>query len=486
MSSDDKLALAALTAVATPDQDGLMSADDKTRLDALAALDLDWILSSSLFATPEISYLDAEIHFNTTGSIIPRVDAGTLPFDLWQVASGTLPAGFTLNSETGEITYTSGATAASGVFGITATSPAGTSAVAMVSWDIVPLPVLVEFYTGGVYNSMRLSTAHNDDEKIYTKAEYTGCTTSSRDGTLLDSNNPIYTSDNGNGTWNYFMCPHGYSYWILYTNVTTDPTTLYTGLVTDIVTNSSSALVSRVADDVVLNDAHYPVDQTDVHYLGNLTQLQLGSDDTINGFLADDKLWSYGFTAVDAIPRDGLSRVLFTRETSNFTAFYLGQNDRNRLITDDIYSKSVAGNGVKIGHSGDPIAIIPTEGIAAGSRIRVTYDGLTQKLFVDSNLYWEWEDIGQYWDPAAVVNSLSVTFGQSVRSNVFDENGKVNVATWQGRINRLWISNGVVEDSDISASSYPSSITHSWDMNETSGGTFSSSYGNIIISVEKS
>jgi len=308
---------------------------------------------------------------------------------------------------------------------------------------------------------------------VLIRNSFYGKTTSTSNGTIIeDSAYPIYVGDNGNGTWNYLIYPNGYSYYNLFLNSTTDPANLANGLSTDITTgNLTYDLVAPTSDNVVVDGVNYPSDQSDVHYLTGFNYIDFGVDASLNGFLgkgAGD--WSYGGRLQRAIPRDGLGRVMFTREGRTWQGFYIGHSDT--------YSNMIFGNGSSLTYDSSEVTPIPANGFAVGSYIRCTYVGSTFSIYVDGVKYYDYS-ISSYVDNASSSDSLNLTFGNGVVSNTYQTNTSYVHGLWQGAIDRLWISANTAVSTDDNGTTFPTNTTHSWLLDETTGKDFVANTGGV-------
>lgn len=212
-----------------------------------------WILSTDNYSTLSFTYPSSSVDINSSGTISPSITSGTQPAVSWDISSGSLPSEFSFNTSTGVITYSTGATTGSGSFGVTATTPVGTSNEVTVNWDIGS-PNGITTYTNSesLYPSLRISTSNSTDTQILNKLSFYGTTSGMSDGTIIENSQyPIYAADNGNSTWNYLILPDGASYWIFYANSTTDPSNLANNYSSDLSSSSLSYdLVSLVDNDV--------------------------------------------------------------------------------------------------------------------------------------------------------------------------------------------------------------------------------------------
>lgn len=437
---------------------------------------VDWMLDTDVFEAPTIAYGSANVQVNSSGTIPLYVLGGTEPIVSFAVTTGSLPIEFTLDTETGELTYTTTATTKTGSFGITATNPAGDSSELTVNYDIREAQGRSEFTNSeSIYSFMRITTSNSIATQILIKQDFYGRTTGTSSGTIIeDSAYPIYAASNGDGTWNYLIYPTGYSYWLLFKNSTTDPSTLANGLVSDIKITLTYDLVAPTSDQITVGGVNYPADQSDIHYGTGQNFFRIGQDSSLDGFMSDDNTWSGGMRLVDAMPRDALGRTLFAREGRNWHGFYVGHNDT--------YTAQLVGNGSSRTYDSED-ASLPSGGFAAGSYVRITFASGSLKVYVNGTLYWNYTP-SIYWDSATSVNSLDVLFGKGVESNSYQSNVSYYHGLWQGVIDRLWIANGVEISTDDDGTTYPAGTTHAWDMSETTGDTFAAAIGGISMSGE--
>ena len=223
---------------------------------------------------------------------------------------------------------------------------------------------------------------------------------------------------------------------------------------------------------VVVDGVNYPADQSDVHYLTGFNYIDFGTDASLNGFLGkgSGSDWSYGFRLQRAIQRDGLGRVMFTREWRTWQGFYIGQSDT--------YSNMIFGNGSSITYDSSEVTPIPANGFPVGSYIRCTYVGSTFSIYVDGVKYYDYS-ISSYVDNASSSDSLNLTFGKGVESNAYQTNTSYVHGLWQGAIDRLWISADTAVSTDDNGSTFPTGTTHSWLLNETSGKIFTANTGGV-------
>jgi hypothetical protein len=255
-------------------------------------------------------------------------------------------------------------------------------------------------------------------------------------------------------------------------NRTFDPSGLVDGAATDYTTTGTYDLVAPTSDEITVDGVVYPADQSDIHYGTGTNYIDFGNPASLDGFMSGNNAWSYGFKLVDAIPRDGLGRTMFVREWRNWHGFYIGHNDT--------YTAQLYGNSSSRTYDSQDTPI-PANGFAAGSYVRVSYTGPsgTVKIFVNGTEYWSGSP-SSYWDAASSVNSLSVQFGNGPESNIFQFNTSYYHGLWQGQIERLWISNGVVETTDDNGTTFPPGTTHSWLLDETTGKTFAANTGGVV------
>ncbi len=434
---------------------------------------VDWMLETDVFTAPAIAYPSALVDVNSTGTIEAIVLSGSEPILSWAVASGSLPSEFSLDSGSGTITYTTGSATSSGTVGIVASSPAGESDVFLMNWEIREAQGAAEFLnTLNKYPFLRISTSKSTEAQAMLKQAFYGRTQSTGNATIIeDAAYPIYVGANGDGTWNYLIQVGGYSYWMFYLNSSTDPSTLENGLVTDLKTSSLSYdLVAPTSDSVTVDGVNYPSDRSDVHWGSGIRYIDFGNDASLDGVMTDAGSWSYGFRLQEAWNPDGMGRGLFTREGRNWLAVAYGHSGT--------YSEMMFGNGAARTYDSSESTSLPSNGFPAGSFVRVTFDGSTTRFYVNGVMYYDYSTTA-YWDGASA-NSLSLQFSNSTSANVDFSSYSYEHTKWQGLIDRIWISNGVVEPTDDDGTSYPSSATHAWDMSETTGSSFNPSIGSVV------
>jgi hypothetical protein len=438
---------------------------------------VDWMLETDVFAAPTFAYPSVEVNVESSGTIAPFILSGSEPFTEWAVSSGTLPSEFSFDTATGVITYTTTAATGSGTFFVIASNPAGTSAAHQIDWEIRASQGVLEFTNAlNPYPFMRISTSNTDNNEYYIKNAFHGRTTSTSNGTLIeDATRPIYVKDNGDGTWNYLLFPTGYSYWTVFIGSSTDPSTLANGLATDINTGLTYDLVSPITEDVVFDGISYPSDRTDVHWGTGFQYLHFGNDASLDNVLTKAGNHSFGFTLVDAWPKDGMGRGMFTREGRNWMAVAIGHSDT--------YSEMLVGNGASKSYDSSEVTPIPANGFPAGAVVRVTLSGTTLSFYVDGVKYYDYS-ISSYWD-ATSANTLDLQFSNPVDRDVHITSYSYDNTAWQGQIERLWIANGTVVSTDDDGVTYPTGTTHAWDLDEVIGNTFAPAIGSVIAEGRK-
>ncbi len=430
-----------------------------------------WMLQSDAFTAPSIAYPSALIDVNTSGVITPVVLSGTTPLTGWSIVAGSIPSEFSFNTTTGVITYATTGATSSGSVSITASNPAGESNLYELTWEVRAAQGNAEFLnTLNKYPFLRLSVGGSSDTQIMLKQEFHGKTTSTSNGTLIgDVTFPIYSASNGDGTFNYLIQVQGYSYWMFYLNSSTDPHDMVNGAATDLATSSLSySLVAPNSDNVTVDSVEYPSDRSDIHWGSGVRYIDFGVDATLDGFMTDAGSWSFGFRLQEDWKPDGMGRGMFTREGRNWLAVAYGHSGT--------YSEMMFGNGASRTYDSQETTSLPSNGFPSGSYVRVTFDGSTTSFYVDGVKYYDYTT-SFYWDGASA-NTLSLQFSNSVSANQ-DMIDSYEHTKWQGLIDRLWISNGVVESGDDNGTTYPTGVTHSWDLDETAGSTFSPSTGSV-------
>ena len=439
--------------------------------------DVDWMLSTDVFTAPVIAYQPITAEINSTGSINPIIVGGTEPFESFQISSGTLPSGFSLDGTTGVISWTTGGSTVSPVnVGITATNPVGTSNEYVVAVS-VEAPTGRTQYTNdeNLYAGVRISTSNSTRSQVFIKQAFHGRTTSTSNGTLIeDAAYPIWVADNGNGTWNYFLFPTGYSYWNYYENSTTDPSTLANGVSTDITTSLTYDLVAPIAEDVVHDGVNYPSDLSDTHYFTTRYFLRIGNDSSLNGFLGKGGGdWSFGFRLQRDWKLDGLGRPMFAREGRTWQGIAIGHSAT--------YQNMLYGNGSSQSYDSTEVTPIPSGGFPSGSYVRCTYVGSTFNFYVDGVKYYDYA-ISAYVDNASSSDLLDLVFGKSVDSDdLTNTNDSYEVSYWQGEIDRMWLSTTGAASTDDNGTTYPTGTTHAWDMTELAGKSFAPSVGSVTM-----
>ena len=430
----------------------------------------EWLLDQ--FTAPIIGYAPIEVETNTTGSINPIIIGGDEPITSWEVSSGSLPSDFTFNTSTGVVSYDTGGAEKTGSFGVKAYNPVGASSEWIVAYEISAGKGAEQFTNDlSLYPVVRITTSNSISEQGLVKQQFYGRTTATGNGTIIeDANYPIWVADNGNGTWNYLLFPTGYSYWNFYKNSSTDPSTLVNGLSTDLTTSSLTYdLVAPTSDNFTVGSVNYPSDQSDAHYMSAQNYIDFGNDVSLNGFGSDNNSYSYGFKLVRALPDDSLGRVMFAREGRNWLGFYIGHNAT--------YTNLLIGNGSTKTYTGE--TSYPSGGFAAGTYMRVTFNGTTVKIYANGVEYFSYGSASSYWDGSSSTDSLNVVFGRGIESNAYQSSTSYFHGFWQGQIERLWIANGAVISTDDDGITYPAGITHSWDLDETEGKTFLPSTGSV-------
>ncbi|CAH9011850.1 conserved hypothetical protein [Vibrio phage 424E50-1] len=434
---------------------------------------VDWILETDVFSAPAIAYPSALVDVNSSGTIEPVVLSGSEPIESWSVSSGSLPDEFSFDSATGVITYITTGVTSSGIVGIVASNPAGNSSEFSLNWEVRQAQGAAEFLnTLNKYPFLRISTSKSTEVQVMLKQSFYGKTQSTGNATIIeDAAYPIYVGSNGDGTWNYLIQVGGYSYWMFYLNSTTDPSTLANGLVTDLKTSSLSYdLVAPTSDSVTVDGVNYPSDRSDVHWGSGIRYIDFGNDASLDGVMTDAGSWSYGFRLQEDWKPDGMGRGLFTREGRNWLAVAYGHSDT--------YSEMIFGNGASRTYDSSESTSLPSDGFPTGSFVRVTFDGSTTRFYVNGVMYYDYGTTA-YWDGASA-NELSLQFSNSTSANADFSSYSYEHTKWQGLIDRIWISNGVVESTDDDGASYPSGATHAWDMSETTGSSFNPSIGSVV------
>ena len=431
-----------------------------------------WMLETDVFSAPAIAYPSVLIDVNSSGTIDPIVLSGSEPIQAWSIDSGELPAEFSLDSTTGVITYNTGGDSSSGSVSVIATNPVGDSGTFVINWEIREAQGASEFLnTLNKYPFLRISTSKSTEAQAMLKQAFYGKTQSTGNATIIeDVAYPIYVGANGDGTWNYLIQVGGYSYWMFYLNSTTDPSTLANGLVTDLKTSSLGYdLVTPNSDNVTVDGSNYPSDRSDIHWGSGIRYIDFGNDASLDGVMTDAGSWSYGFRLQEDWKPDGMGRGLFTREGRNWLAVAYGHSGT--------YSEMMFGNGASRTYDSSESASLPSNGFPAGSFVRVTFDGSTTRFYVNGVMYYDYGTTA-YWDGASA-NSLNLQFSNSVSANADFSSQSYEHTKWQGLIDRIWISNGVVESVDDNGTSYPYGATHAWDMSETTGSLFTPSIGSV-------
>ena len=434
----------------------------------------DWLVTA-LTTKPVIIYTDINVEVNTAGEITPIILSGTLPINDWVVTTGSLPPEFTLNAETGVISYTTSAITGSGSFGITASNPAESGDEVTVNWEISLANGMVQFTNSEIpYPFMRVSTSNSNDNQFLVRSlTFAGRPTSVSNGALVaDPAYPVYQADNGDGTYNYLVNVTGYGYWVLYLNRTTTPSELVDGFVSDLITGAGTYdLVAPDSGNVVLDGVNYPSDRSDIHWGAGLQYLNIPADSSLNGFLQDNNTFSFGFKLIDPWLDDGMGRGLFNRDGRNWMAVAIGHSGT--------YSEMLYGNGGSRSYDSSEVTTLPAGGFPAGTYIRITFDGSILEFYADGVKYYDYS-MGYYWD-GVEADALDVQFSNGPTANQNLASDATEYTKWQGRIERLWIANGYEVAVDDDGSTYPTDTTHAWDMNETDGSTFAPSIGSLTM-----
>ncbi|CAH9011740.1 conserved hypothetical protein [Vibrio phage 464E53-1] len=434
--------------------------------------DVAWMLETDVFSAASIAYPSVLVDTDSSGEIRPFILSGSTPITGWSITEGNLPEEMTFDNATGVITYTTGAETSNGSFTVVAESPAGTSEGFVVSWAIQASQGASEFLnTLSKYPFMRVSVGNSSDSQFLLKSSFFGKTTSTVNGTIIeDANYPIYTATNGDGTWNYLVQVQGYSYWMLYVNSNTDPSELQDGYTTDLETSSLSySLVAPNSSNVTVGSVVYPSDRSDIHWGSGLKYIDFGVDTSLDGFMTSASSWSFGFRLQEDWKPDGMGRGMFTREGRNWLAVAYGHSGT--------YSEMMFGNGASRTYDSQETTSLPANGFPSGSYVRVTFDGSTTSFYVDGVKYYDYTT-SFYWDGVSA-NYLPLQFSNSVSANI-NTLDSYEHTKWQGLIDRLWISNGVVESSDDDGSTYPVGVTHAWALDESLGSTFNPEIGTVI------
>lgn len=432
---------------------------------------ISWMLNTDNFSAPVIAYASADTQVNTSGTIAVFILSGTEPFTSYAVTTGSLPTEYTLNETTGVISYVNTGAASSGSFGITATNPVGAGTEYTVDYSISLANGITEF-TNSItpYPFVRITTSNSVDTQVLLKQTFFGRTTGTSDGTMIaDSSKPIYAADNGDGTWNYMIFPTGYSYWMFYKNSTTNPADLAAAYASDLTTSLTYDLVTPTSQDVTLDSIDYPSDATDIHWGTGLKYIDFGVDASLDDFLTDAGSWSYGFRLQEPWLKDGSCKTIMNRDGRNWHGVRLGHSST--------YSEMVFGNGASDSYDSSEVNTIPASGFPTGSYVRITFDGSILKFYVGGVLYYDYNTTS-YMDGVSA-NVLSVKLGDAAASNAYDASATTYHGGWQGAIDRLWISNGVVETTDDNGTTFPAGYTHSWLLNEATGDTFAADTGGV-------
>lgn len=432
-----------------------------------------WMLNTDAFSAPAIAYPSALVDVNSSGTIAPIVLSGSEPIESWSISSGSLPVEFSFDSATGVISYTTTGITGSGTFGVTASNPAGDSSEFLLNWEIRQAQGAAEFLnTLSKYPFLRISTSKSTEVQVMLKQSFYGRAQSTGNATIIeDAAYPIYAGANGDGTWNYLIQVGGYTYWMFYLNSTTDPSTLVDGLVTDLNTSSLGYdLVTPNSDNVTVDGINYPSDRSDVHWGSGIRYIDFGNDSSLEGVMTDAGSWSYGFRLQEDWKPDGMGRGLFTREGRNWLAVAYGHSGT--------YSEMIFGNGASRTYDSSESTSLPSGGFPAGSFVRVTFDGSTTRFYVNGVMYYDY-GTSAYWDGESA-NSLSLQFSNSTSANADFSSYSYEHTKWQGLIDRIWISNGVVESTDDDGASYPPGATHAWGMSEITGSSFNPSIGSVV------
>ena len=431
--------------------------------------DIDWMLDTDTFEAPSIAYVTISAEINSTGSSQVYIIGGTEPVVSYAV-SGSLPPEFTFDTTTGLISWVTSAAVSSGTFDVIATNPAG-SGTFTVEWAIEAGRGAAQFFNDeNLFPLCYVSTSKSVNTQIMLKQSFYGRTAGTSNGAIVeDSAYPIYAANNGNGTWNYMIFPTGYSYWIFYSNSSTDPATLTDGLDSDLKVSLGYDLVTPITQDAIYDSVRYPSDRTDVHYGTALNHVDFGNDATLNNFMTDAGSWSYGFRLQREWKKDGLGRVMFSREGRNWHGVAIGHNAT--------YSEMLYGNGSNTSYDSSEVVTIPANGFPIGAYVRMTYDGSTLSFYVNGVKYYD-HAVNSYMDGSSA-NTLPLAFGNGVASNTYQSITSYSHGLWQGLIDRLWISNGVVESTDDDGTTYPAGVTHSWELSETDGKGFAPSNGSV-------
>ena len=436
-----------------------------------------WLLSTDVVSALSIAYASASVEINSSGNIPLYILSGTTPAQSFRVSSGTLPSEFSLDTTTGALTYTTTSTVKSGSFGVTATNPVGDSDEFIVNYEISAPNGVAQFSNSeSPYPFLRITTSKSIATQVLIKSQFYGRTTSTSNGTIIeDSAYPIYWASNGDGTWNYFIFPTGYSYWNLYKNSTTDPSTLADGLSTDLSTGSLDYdLVAPTSDNVTLNGVNYPSDRSDIHWGTGQNYFSAGVDASLDNFLTDAGSWTYGFRLQEPWLPDGLGRTCFNREGRNWHGVAYGHNGT--------YSEMIYGNGSNTSYDSSEVVTLPANGFSIGDFVKFTFDGSILRFYVNGTLYYDYS-VTSYMDGSSA-NVLPIQFGNSADANIYQTSTSYYHGNWQGLIDRLWVANGVVESNEDDGTTYPPGTTHAWDLDETTGSTFSAAIGTVQLTGE--
>ena len=434
---------------------------------------ISWALSTDVFTAPVIAYASADVQVSTSGDIIVYVLSGSEPISSYGVTTGSLPTEFTLNASTGVISYINTTSTSSGSFGITATNPVGDSAEYTVNYEISEAHGIDEFTNSELpYPFMRVSTSNSVDTQILIKQTFHGTTTSTSNGTIIeDSTYPIYAGSNGDSTWNYMIFPAGYSYWLLFANSTTDPALLADTYASDLTTSGLSYdLVTPTSQDITLDGVDYPSDSSDVHWGTGQKYIDFGQPASLDDFMTSAGSWSYGFRLQSPWQKDGMGRVPLNRSGRNWNGIRLGHSAT--------YSELLIGNGSSTTSDSSEDTTLPAAGFAVGDYVRYTFNGSILAFYVNGTSYYSYSLAYIYMDGVSA-NELDVRLGEAVDSNAYNANATYSHGGWQGAIDRLWISNGVVETTDDNGTTFPTGYTHSWLLDEATGNTFAADTGGV-------
>lgn len=414
------------------------------------------------------------------------------------VISGSLPNGVTIVTDPLSPLYSfivgTATTAETGTIVIGVENPAneGEPFEYTLNWEVLEPQGVTEFTNSlDKYPSIRSN-----------ESDFDGINFSKVDNLLGSINSSYVFTDSTNNQVYYHFYPtpsEGYSYAYLMEHTTSSywymfksnvaPADVVNGLdLADNLASTGYELASSDGEEVLVDGVVYPVDNS-LTWITNQNYFNAGIDASLNGFLSSNTAWSYGFRLTEDIPGDFLGRVMFARESGNYYG-WKAYNDTYEYV---FYGKSVSNSGYSSMDS-----TIPTT-ITAGTWITVTHLSNNYTKFyvgaVEKNQATPWI----YWNTDTLSDLQPLHFGKSINSNTdlggFD-NRYQGHSYWQGSIADLWIANGVEFNStqvaeingqtDITASSNYSSITHSWRLDEATGTSFANLKGGVDLTGVKS